>query len=375
MIKGFTCGAMDLLHAGHLLMLKECKKDCDYLIVGLQSDPTLDRPQKNKPIEYIDERLERLTACKYVDEIVIYNTENELIDILNEIKPDIRFLGEDWKGKEFTGHDLSIPVIFTSRQHNYSSSNLRQRILDSVMKTAGGFKLYAFDMDGTICESKQSMDPEMAILLRSLLKYKNVAVTSGASKEQILKQIGDGEIIKQIFILPTNGSSLCTNSGTIYETPLTLDEKKSVFTAFGKAMKEVDIFSVYYGRLFEDRGSQITFSGKGSEASLDLKKEWDPTRAKRETIVGIMKPLLPEFTISIAGTTSIDVTKKGIDKSYGMKKLAENIGIQTQDIFYVGDALFPGGNDEVVKNVVGQFKEVSSPEDTKKFIRHLLSNL
>ena len=131
MIKGFTCGAMDLLHAGHLLMLKECRGQCDYLIVGLQTDPTLDRPEKGKPIETIEERLMRLEGCKYVDEIIIYDTEANLSKLLKKLQPDVRFVGADHKDKPFTGDDLPIKIIFNTREHNYSSSNLRKRIIDS----------------------------------------------------------------------------------------------------------------------------------------------------------------------------------------------------------------------------------------------------
>lgn len=125
---GFTCGAFDLLHAGHILMLQECKQHCDTLIIGLQTDPTIDRPEKNKPVETVEERLIRLRACRYVDDIYIYRTEKELISLLREVNPDIRFLGADWKDKQFTGHELPIEVKFTSRDHSYSSSSLRDRI-------------------------------------------------------------------------------------------------------------------------------------------------------------------------------------------------------------------------------------------------------
>jgi glycerol-3-phosphate cytidylyltransferase len=131
MAKGFTCGAFDLLHAGHLIMLKEIKEQCDYLIVGLQSDPSIDRKDKNKPIETIEERKIRLEACRYVDQIIIYNTEEDLYNLLKELKPDIRFLGEDWKDKHFTGNDLDIRIVFNNRKHNYSSTNLRKRILEN----------------------------------------------------------------------------------------------------------------------------------------------------------------------------------------------------------------------------------------------------
>ena len=130
MKKGFTCGAFDLLHAGHILMFKEAHNQCDILIVGLQIDPTVDRPQKNKPIETLEERKIRLEGCKHVDEIILYKTESDLYELLKKIKPDVRFVGADWKNKHFTGDDLPIKVIFNTRDHNYSSSNLRKRILE-----------------------------------------------------------------------------------------------------------------------------------------------------------------------------------------------------------------------------------------------------
>ena len=135
-IIGFTCGAMDLLHAGHILMLKEAKSYCDWLIVGLQTDPSKDRPDKNSPIQSIEERIIQLEGCKYVDEIQFYDTESDLHLMLSEYKEIhgdnfLRIIGSDWKGKKFTGHDLNLRTVYNTRNHNYSSSELRQRIIDS----------------------------------------------------------------------------------------------------------------------------------------------------------------------------------------------------------------------------------------------------
>ena len=125
---GFTCGSLDLLHAGHVLMLKECKAQCDYLIVGLQTDPSIDRPDKHKPIETVEERMIRLQGCKYVDKIIVYEREVDLYNLLKELNPDIRFVGEDHRGSHVTGDDLPIKIIYNSRNHNHSSSNLIERI-------------------------------------------------------------------------------------------------------------------------------------------------------------------------------------------------------------------------------------------------------
>ncbi|MBI5456909.1 adenylyltransferase/cytidyltransferase family protein [Candidatus Kaiserbacteria bacterium] len=133
MKKGFTAGAFDLCHAGHMLVFKECKNVCDYLIVGLQTDPSLDRPgEKNKPVMSVEERKIILESVKYIDEVVIYERESDLYDLLKEnaLGIDIRIVGADWKGKEFTGHDLPIPVYFNTRDHGFSTTELRRRVYE-----------------------------------------------------------------------------------------------------------------------------------------------------------------------------------------------------------------------------------------------------
>ena len=137
---GFTCGSMDLLHAGHVLMLKEARDCCDYLIVGLHTDPTIDRPEKNKPIQDLEERVIQLEGCKYVDNIMTYNTEEDLLNLLTRLSSEyphfVRIIGQDWEGKQFTGCGLPINVIFNSRTHNYSSSELRRRIYEAEKETS-----------------------------------------------------------------------------------------------------------------------------------------------------------------------------------------------------------------------------------------------
>lgn len=127
-MRGFTASAFDLLHSGHVAMLEEARNQCDYLIVGLHTDPTLDRPSKNKPVQTTYERFMQLKACKFVDEIIPYDREEDLINMLQVVKPDIRFIGEDYIGKPFTGYELPIKLIYTSRRHNFSTTNLRNRI-------------------------------------------------------------------------------------------------------------------------------------------------------------------------------------------------------------------------------------------------------
>ena len=138
---GFTCSCFDLLHAGHILMLKDSKEQCDYLIVGLQTDPSIDRPKKNKPIQSYEERFIQLDAIKYVDKIIKYTTEKDLYKKLLEINPDIRILGSDYINESFTGDDLNIPIYYHNRNHNYSSTNLRGKIVsEHLCKTNKEYK-------------------------------------------------------------------------------------------------------------------------------------------------------------------------------------------------------------------------------------------
>lgn len=125
---GITASSCDLLHAGHILMLKDAKSVCDYLIVALQIDPTLDRPDKNMPIQSFYERWTQLSAVKYVDKIIPYSTEMELMTILQNNSVDIRILGDEYKNKVFTGCDLEMEYYFNKRTHKYSSTELRKRI-------------------------------------------------------------------------------------------------------------------------------------------------------------------------------------------------------------------------------------------------------
>jgi glycerol-3-phosphate cytidylyltransferase len=131
MTTGFTCSTFDLFHAGHIMMLKEARTQCDYLIVGLQTDPTIDRPYKNKPVQSVFERFVQLQGCRYVDEIVAYATEKELKDILLSYPIDVRILGAEYYNKSFTGSDIEMKFYFNERKHSFSTTELRQRVVDA----------------------------------------------------------------------------------------------------------------------------------------------------------------------------------------------------------------------------------------------------
>ena len=133
MSRGFTAGAFDVLHSGHLIMFEECRKHCDYLIVGLHINPQTDRKEKNRPIQTSFERYMQLKACRFIDEIIPYDTEEDLYNLLVSIKPDVRFMGNDWQGKPNYSRDKlpNMKVIYNNREHSFSSSNLRKRIYEA----------------------------------------------------------------------------------------------------------------------------------------------------------------------------------------------------------------------------------------------------
>ena len=138
MTVGFTCSTFDLFHAGHIMMLKEAKTKCNHLIVGLQTDPTIDRPGiKNKPVQSVFERYEQLKACKYIDEILVYETEADLVNILLSYPINVRILGQEYMTKSFTGEHLDMQVYYNYRKHGFSTTELRQRVVDAERNKNG----------------------------------------------------------------------------------------------------------------------------------------------------------------------------------------------------------------------------------------------
>ena len=128
---GFTCSCFDMLHCGHCIMLEDAKNQCDVLIIGLQTDPTLDRKDKNKPIQSFEERKIMINSIKYVDGVIEYSTEKELYEILQLLNPNVRIIGSDWSGKQYTGYDLPIKMHWHERNHSWSTSNLRKRVYEA----------------------------------------------------------------------------------------------------------------------------------------------------------------------------------------------------------------------------------------------------
>jgi phosphomannomutase len=245
-------------------------------------------------------------------------------------------------------------------------------------------KVIAFDLDGTLAESKSPLSEEMAALVSRLLEKYHVAIISGGAFPQFKKQILDTfdnpseEILGRLFLFPTNSASLYLYRNKTwhceYEEFLTEEEKRDIAHAWEKALSQTDTVlpNPSYGPVMEDRGAQISFSACGQQAPIAVKSVWDPDRAKRMALREIMLPLLPEFNISLGGMSTLDITKKGIDKAYAMEKLIDYLKISKDDIMFVGDELKPGGNDYSAKTSGVECVAVSNPQDTMELIKKLI---
>ncbi len=244
-------------------------------------------------------------------------------------------------------------------------------------------KLIVFDLDGTLAPSKSSLDPEMASLLHDLLSVARVAVISGGAwlqfEEQVLSHLPQDERLTRLSILPTCGTQFFQYAGEwkrLYAEDFAADEKEKIVSSLTKAVGTAG-FAVEktWGETIEDRGSQITYSSLGQQAPLDEKVKWDADFAKRKKIKTILDTLIPEFSVRLGGATSIDVTKLGIDKAYGIKKLSDVLGISVQEMIYVGDALFPGGNDYPAEEAGVISIPVKCPNETKRVIEAIIACL
>jgi hypothetical protein len=244
-------------------------------------------------------------------------------------------------------------------------------------------KLIVFDLDGTLAESKSSLDSEMARLLHDLLGVAKVAVISGGDwpqfEKQLLSNLPHDESLVNLSLLPTCGTKFFQYAGDwkkLYSEDFTEEEKEKIIGSLKKAVADAG-FKVekVWGEVIEDRGSQITFSALGQQAPLEEKKRWDPDFIKRQKIKAILDPLIPGFSVRLGGETSVDVTKPGIDKAYGIRKLRDLLGISLQEMIFVGDALFVGGNDYPAKEAGVVSIPVRGPSETKPVTEAIIACL
>ena len=244
-------------------------------------------------------------------------------------------------------------------------------------------KLIVFDLDGTLAPSKSSLAPQTAGLLRDLLSFIKVAVISGGAwtqfEMQLLADLPKDSQLANLSLLPTCGTKFFQYNGNwkkLYSEDLTAEQKKKIIDSLHKAAGESGYHaSKVWGDVIEDRGSQVTFSALGQHAPLAEKKKWDPDFSKRKKITAILGTLIPEFSIRIGGTTSIDVTKPGIDKAYGIGMLRDTLHVSFKEMIYIGDALFPGGNDYPAEETGVVSIPVRGPDDTNVVIKTILACL
>jgi len=245
-------------------------------------------------------------------------------------------------------------------------------------------KLIAFDLDGTLAESKQPIAKEMAGLLRTLLEVAKVAVISGGDwpqfDTQVVKRLPRGTDLGRLYIMPTTGAKLYQHQQgrwrKAYSEDLTAEQRGRAIAALDTAVKQLGFDqATTWGEQIEDRGAQITFSALGQEAPLDAKKAWDPDFAKRKAIQKIVAKELPELSVKIGGSTSIDVTQKGVDKAYAIARLCRHTRIQPKRILFMGDAIYPGGNDDPVRAAGIDVIAVRDPHETASVIRAIIACL
>jgi HAD superfamily hydrolase (TIGR01484 family) len=234
-------------------------------------------------------------------------------------------------------------------------------------------KLIVFDLDGTLAESKSALDAEMAARLHDLLGVVKVAVISGGDwpqfEKQLLSHFPHDHRLLNLSLLPACGTKFFQYTGEwkkLYSEDFTAGEKQKITSSLNKAVGKAG-FKVekFWGEVIEDRGSQITYSALGQQAPLEEKDKWDSDFAKRKKIKAILDTLIPGFSVRLGGATSIDVTKPGIDKAYGIRKLRDLLSISLKEMIYVGDALFVGGNDYPAEEAGVVCISVRGPNETK----------
>ncbi|MDH4744520.1 HAD-IIB family hydrolase [Sphingomonas sp. CBMAI 2297] len=244
-------------------------------------------------------------------------------------------------------------------------------------------RLVAFDLDGTLAESKQALTRDMADMLARLLTVADAAVISGGDWPQFRKQVAEqlpaGTRRESLWLMPTTGTKLYRYAGEwreIYAERFSDAERAAIHAAFDRALARVALPAErIWGERIEDRGSQFTFSGLGQQAPLAAKAAWDPDRRKRAALQAELQRLLPDLSIRLGGTTSIDVTRRGIDKAHGLERLAKESGIPIADMLFVGDALYPGGNDEPARRTGVDAIQVRDPAETRTVIATVIACL
>lgn len=245
-------------------------------------------------------------------------------------------------------------------------------------------KLIAFDLDGTLALSKQALDDEMADLLANLTQVAMVDIISGGDwpqfEKQVVSRMPAHAKLDNFIIQPTTGTKLYRHKDgrweRIFADLFSPEESQKIRDSLKQAVEQAGYaHEQTWGEQIEDRGSQITFSALGQQAPLEAKDKWDPDHEKRKKLQAILQGMLPDLSINIGGSTSIDVTRKGVDKAYGLKRLSENVGIGIDEMLFLGDAIFPGGNDYPAKAMGMDTVRVRDVQETKSVVAGLIACL
>lgn len=252
-------------------------------------------------------------------------------------------------------------------------------------------KVIAFDLDGTLAPSKSPLPDRMGELIEQLLEKYHVCVISGGKFEQFNKQLlnnlkAGADSLERLHLMPTCGTRYLRFDAakkewvTVYAEDFTQAEKDKIFKALNEVTKELGyVEKKVYGEIIEDRGSQVTWSALGQDIvdhlgaeGVKMKEEWDADNAKKNEIRDAAAKLLPEFEVRVGGVTSIDVTKPGIDKAYGMKKIMEMLEIGKEEIFFIGDRVMEGGNDYPVKIMGIDTLQISDWKETALAVESII---
>ncbi len=243
-------------------------------------------------------------------------------------------------------------------------------------------RLVAFDLDGTLAESKQPLGERMASGLSALLDHAMAAVISGGDwpqfEKQVVSRLRPGTRLDRLFIMPTTGAKLYRFSDgawhQIYAESFSPTERETILAALERAVAEAGLKpDRLWGPQIEDRGSQITFSALGQEAPLDAKTAWDPDLSKRQALQRLLSPALPGLSVKVGGSTSIDITRAGIDKAFAIARLVEHADVPREAILFLGDAIYPGGNDEPVPAAGIDSIRVRDPEETAAIVEAIVA--
>lgn len=264
---------------------------------------------------------------------------------------------------------------------DYTQATTAARVGQGSDRISQMKRLIAFDLDGTLAESKQPISQATAELLSALLSVATVAVISGGDwpqfETQVVSRLPRTAALQNLFILPTTGTKLYRfDSGwqAVYADIFTPHERRRIGEAIDAAIDESQLHErEVWGERVEDRGSQITFSGLGQLAPLAAKMGWDPDFVKRKRLQVSLRRMLPDLSVNIGGSTSIDITRQGIDKAYGMRKLAEHTGIPFTAMLFFGDAIYPGGNDDPVREAGIDTIAVRDPAETNTALLALIA--